>query len=265
MERVPNKIKLGTQTNAWAIDTSKIETLYAVLDRIRDLGFKGFETGYRNLESATDNAGPVRTRLDSTGLMFFGIHVFLREYDEKTRLAPEALYSKVVDIGSALGAQHLILSGSPCRSDTDLANKAAGLNHAGEVSARRGLSVAYHNHAPEFQRREHEIKYLIENTDPKLVGFVVDAGHAFRAGADLPTFLAAHAGRIAGVHLRDSRLGSEVPLGTGDFPLQATANALRRAAWRGWALLEEERVDGSKPGDAAIVPAMSALEEAFPS
>jgi hypothetical protein len=45
MERVPNNINLGTQTNARGIDTNKLETFYAVLDRIRDLGFKGFETG----------------------------------------------------------------------------------------------------------------------------------------------------------------------------------------------------------------------------
>ena len=43
MERVPNNINLGTQTNARGIDTNKLETFYAVLDRIRDLGFKGFK------------------------------------------------------------------------------------------------------------------------------------------------------------------------------------------------------------------------------
>jgi len=120
------------------------------------------------------------------------------------------------------------------------------------VCLRRGLSAAYHNHAPEFQSNEREIKYLIENTDPKLVHFVIDAGHALGAGADVPAFLNAHASRIAGVHLRDSRLGREVPLAKGDFPLHATANALRGAGWRGWALLEEERVDGSKLGGAAV-------------
>lgn len=262
---VPNRIQLGTQTNAWTIDPNPIETFYSVLDRIRDLGFKGFETGYRKFQSATENLSAVRARLESTGLTFFGIHIFLGEYDGTTKIAPEALYSKVVDIGSALGAQYLILSGSPCKSDTDLANKAAGLNHAGEVASRKGLVAAYHNHAPEFQNSNREIKYLIENTDSKSVTFVVDAGHAFRAGADVPTFLAGHAARVAGVHLRDSKRGSEVPLAEGEFPLQTTASALRSAGWRGWALLEEERADGSKPGDAAIVPALTALRGAFPS
>jgi inosose dehydratase len=87
-----------------------------VLERIRELGFKGFETGYRNLQPAADNLGAVRSRLDSIGLTFFGIHIFLPEYHKTTHLAPEALYTEVVDIGSVLGAQYLILSGAPCES-----------------------------------------------------------------------------------------------------------------------------------------------------
>ena len=259
------KIQLGTQTNAWAIDPDQIGTLYSVLRRINELGFKGFETGYRNFQSVTGDLKPVQAHLESTGLTFFGIHIFLLNYDEKTHIAPEVLYTKVIETGSALGAKHLILSGSPCQSESDLANKAAGLNHAGRIAFESGLSVAYHNHSPEFQKGEREIRYLIENTDAKAVGFVVDAGHAFRAGADVPSFLSTHASRVIGVHLRDSRNGQEVPLGEGDFPLEATARALRDANWSGWALLEEERTDGSKPGDAAIVPAFQALRRAFPA
>lgn len=262
---VPETIRIGAQTNAWAIDPNKIDTFYVVLGRIRELGFTGFETGFRNFQSVTDNLAPVRERIASTGLTFFGIHIFLLSYDTTTHIAPAELYEKVVATGAALGAKHLILSGSPCLSSMELANKTAGLNEAGRVAAQQGLRVAYHNHAPEFANKEHEIRFLIANTDPKLVSFVVDAGHAFRAGADVPSFLAEQSNRIVGVHFRDSSDGREVPLGQGQFPLIAAADALHRVRWHGWALLEEERVDGSKPGDAAIVPAVAALRRAFPS
>lgn len=262
---VPGQIQLGTQTNAWPINPDQVGTLYSVLGQIKELGFNGFETGFRNFQSATGNLRPVRAHLASSGLTFFGIHIFLINYDENTHIAPEVLYAKVIETGSALGAKHLILSGSPCQSDSDLANKAAGLNHAGTIALESGLSVAYHNHSPEFQNGEREIRYLIENTDAKAVSFVVDAGHAFRAGADVPLFLSTYASRVIGVHLRDSKKGQEVPLGEGDFPLAATARALRDANWSGWALLEEERTDGSKPANAAIVPAFNALRRAFPA
>ncbi len=261
---MPGKIQLGTQTNAWAINPDQIDTLYSVLRQIDHLGFNGFETGFRNFQSVTGNLKAVHAHLESNGLTFFGIHIFLPHYDEKTHISPEVLYTKVIETGSALGAKHLILSGSPCQSASDLANKAAALNHAGTIALENGLSVAYHNHSPEFQNGEREIRYLIENTDAKGVSFVVDAGHAFRAGGDVPLFLSNYASRVIGVHLRDSKNGQEVPLGEGDFPLEATAHALRNANWSGWALLEEERTDGSKPGNTAIVPAFNALRRAFP-
>lgn len=253
------RIRFGTQTNAWAIDPNRIENLYGVLDRIRELEFEGFETGFRNFQSVAGDLLAVRRRIESTGLTFFGIHVFLPTYDQKTHLAPASLYEKVLQTGAALGAKHLIVSGSPCESKMELASKVAALNEAGAAAASTGLSVAYHNHAPEFANNQHEIQYLIGNTDPKLVGFLLDAGHAFRAGVDLPSFLLQYADRIAGVHLRDSKDGREVPFGEGEFPRAEVADAMRRANWSGWALLEEERVDGSKPGDAAIVPALAAL------
>jgi hypothetical protein len=75
----------------------------------------------------------------------------------------------------------------------------------------------------------------------------VDAGHAFRAGTDVAKFLAIHAGRIAGVHLRDSRRGSEVPIGSGESPLQTSANALCGAAWQGWSRQHGNRwITGTK-------------------
>jgi hypothetical protein len=38
---------------------------------------------------------------------------------------------------------------------------------------------------------------------------------------------------------------------------------LRQNHWSGWALAEEERLDGSKPGNAAAAPAIAALHKAF--
>jgi inosose dehydratase len=260
---VPAQIQLGTQTNAWAVNPDQIGTLYSVLQKIDQLGFSGFETGFRNFQSVTNNLKLVRAHLESSGLIFFGIHIFLTNYDKTTHIAPEVLYTEAIETGSALSAKHLILSGSPCQSKSDLANKATALNRAGTIAFESGLRVAYHNHSPEFQNGEREIRHLIENTDAKVVSFVMDAGHAFRAGADVPLFLSTYASRVIGVHLRDSKNGQEVPLGQGDFPLEATSRALRNANWSGWAMLEEERTDGSKPGDTAIVPAFNALRRAF--
>jgi sugar phosphate isomerase/epimerase len=64
------------------------------------------------------------------------------------------------------------------------------------------------------------------------------------------------------MHLRDYKNGEQVPLGGGDFPLQAVVEVIRQTGWSGWVLNEEERLT-SRPGDSAVKPARDALFKAF--
>jgi inosose dehydratase len=257
-------ISLGCQTNAWPVDPAHFDSLLSVLGKIHELGFAGFETGFRNLQSEADHPESARQRISAYGLQFFGVHIFLSRYDEKTHIASAELYEKVAQTGAALGAQRLLLSGAPVGTDDDLARKVEGLHHAGAVAKKLGMTLAYHNHGKEFANSAWEYEGLLRLTDPKLVGFLLDAGHAFRAGADVPVLVAKNHRRIIGLHLRDFRDGKQVPLGAGDFPLAQVAAVLKKTGWQGWALAEEEREDGSKPGESAAGPAIAALRKQFP-
>ena len=252
-------ITLGCQTNAWQVDPQRFDSLVAVLQKIRELGFAGFETGFRNLQSQD----AARHTIESTGLQFFGVHIFLSKYDARTHIAPAELYERVVKTGAALGAQRLILTGAPASTEAELADKATALDHAGMFARKSGLTLAYHNHDKEFGNAAWEMQGLLRRTDPALTHFLLDAGHAFQGGADVPAFLEDAHRRIIGLHLRDFREGRQVPLGSGDFPLRQVAATLKRAGWQGWVLAEEEREDGSKPGEQAIRPAMAALHQYF--
>jgi sugar phosphate isomerase/epimerase len=257
------RFSIGCQTNAWPVDPQNFDSLLAVLQKIREFGGAGFETGFRNLQSQAGQTGEARKKIESTGLRFFGVHIFLPEYDPHTDIAPAELYREVAETGAALGAERLILSGAPASSGPALTGKAAAINLAGEFAKGQGLQLAYHNHDKEFRNSEWEIRGLLRRTDPALVNFLLDAGHAFRGAADVPVFLEENHHRIIGLHLRDFRQGHQVPLGAGDFPLPQVAATLRRVGWHGWVLAEEEREDGSKPGEASIRPALEALKRYF--
>ena len=256
-------ISFGSQTNAWPVNPENFDTLIETLDRIRQIGFTGFETGFRNLEKTKNQIPAARKRIEETGLVFYGVHIFLRHYDEQTGIAPAELYQDVIRNGTALGARHLILSGHASSSVEKAQRKASALNEAGKFAKALGASVAYHNHSAEFDRGGEEIQTLLASTDPSLVGFLVDAGHAFLGGVDVPTFLQENAGRVVGLHLRAFLNGTQVPLGQGIFSLGAVASTLKADRWTGWVLTEEERTDGSKPGDSAVRPACEALQKAF--
>jgi len=263
--RLAPGIQLGAQTNAWAIDPNSLDSFLSVLDQIRQVGYSGFETGFFNLINQFDSPEDARRRIAATGLTFFGIHIaipFTRD-DPATKLPPSSLYERVAHGGLALGAKTLIFSGAPAATEQELKQKVEGLNTAGRFAKGLGLQFAYHNHWWEFQSKIGEIEALYTQTDPSEVSFLLDAGHAYRGGADVPQFLREHHRRIIALHLRDYKDGKLVPLGEGTFPLAEVAATLRQVRWKGWALNEEEREDGTKGGLSYIEPAYKALRGAF--
>jgi sugar phosphate isomerase/epimerase len=263
-------IKIGCQTNAWRIDPKDFNQVLAVLERLKELGFEGFETGFRNVQGQFENVDDARRKIEKTGLQFFGAHIFLEKYDPQTHIPPLALISAVAKGAAKLGAQRVIVSGANLSDLSDresgIRAKATALNLAGEVCILHGLKLAYHNHSPEFTKtasKNLEIEDLIAKTDSASVDFIIDCGWAFRAKTDLPAFFARNHKRIAGLHLRDFKGDEQVPLGLGDFPIKAVVDAINRAQWSGWVLNEEERLSGEKPGEKAVGPARETLRTVF--
>ncbi|MCX6553049.1 MAG: sugar phosphate isomerase/epimerase [Acidobacteria bacterium] len=260
--------RIGCQTNAWAFLPGDFAKFLEVLGAQKSLGFEGFETSFRNVQGQYADAPAARVRLEQTGLAFFGVHIFLNEYDPQTRIAPMDLVRATADGGAALGAQRLIVSGAGLVKDgkvarEDVDRKVAGLQEAARYCRDRKLAFAYHNHGPEFAAGAAELTALIERTDPALVSFLIDCGWAYRAGVDLAGFFTAHQTRIAGLHLRDFKGEQQVPLGLGEVDWAPLASAVRKAGWDGWVLAEEERADGSKPGATAAAPARDTLRKLF--
>ena len=155
-------MRLGAQTNAWAIDLQNLDSLLAVLSEIKRIGYAGFETGFINLIHQFDAPGDARRRIAEAGLVFTGIHIFLppEKWDPVTKLPPASLYEKVAHGGIDLGAQRLIFSGAPAATDDELKRKIEALNAAGRFANSLGLQFSYHNHWWEFQSKVGEIEAL---------------------------------------------------------------------------------------------------------
>lgn len=259
---VAGQIHFGCQTNAWAINPRDFANVLGVIQKIKNYGYEGFETGFANVQGQFEHAAEAKRQIDAIGARFFGVHIFLLQYDPVTSVAPAELYERVGAGGAKLGAERLILSGTPPRDDAGKKRKVEALNRAGAFAAGLGLKLAYHNHAAEAKNNCAELEYLMQGTDPAKVWFLLDAGHAFEGGGDVPAIIRRHHARLTGIHLRDFKNGEQVPLGSGDFPLKAVVEAIRQTGWSGWVLNEEERLT-SKPGDSAVKPASEAMFKAF--
>lgn len=260
--------RFGCQTNAWAINPGDFESFLEVLGRIKALGFEAFETSFRNVASQYENAEAAKARMAKIGLEFYGVHIFLFEYDRETHIPAFDFIKTTADGAAALGAQRLIVSGAGVARDGKvdaavLGKKVAGLNAAGNYCRGKGLKFAYHNHGPEVASGGAEIEGLIAQTHPATVEFLIDCGHAYRAGVNLADFFTKHRRRIGGLHLRDFKGQPQVPLGLGEVDWKPLAAAVKKASWNGWILAEEDYADGSKPGDSAVGPARNTLRKLF--
>jgi len=260
-------IHLGAQTNAWPIDTKSVESFVTVLQEIKRTGYEGFETGYFNVEQHMDNLPALRGQIEATGLTFFGLHIAIGKdkCDPETLLPSASLYEQMAPVAKTLGAHHWILSGIAAKDPSQIPGKVAGLLTAAEYADRIGLPLLYHNHWWEFANGGVEADALLEGTQRSSVRFLFDAGHAFRAGADVPKFLQAHHSRIGALHLRDYQNGKQVPLGRGTFPLADVVGILRQTSWSGWLINEEDSDGKQKLGSDVIEPAFQALHKAVTS
>lgn len=124
-----------------------------------------------------------------------------------------------------------------------------------------GLPVAFHPHGGTYVENPGEVEALLAHTDPELVGLCLDTGHLLFGGGDPVDVARRHASRVRHVHLKDvdaSRLrgllaqgltyaqaakqGVFVELGTGSVDLPEIAARLREAGYRGWLVVEQDRV-----------------------
>lgn len=259
----------GCQANGWDLDPNRFDLLLTALKEMKELGFQGFETNIRFLQPQLGRLAEAKAALDAIGLEFVGAHTGLGNYQVAGLEKAAADIAKLAGQARQFGAKALVVSGSGLSQDGEFASKAIEtkvrmMNLAGRACADAGITMAYHNHQPEFRKNAAEESGLVKGTDPKLVSLMLDIGHAWLVDPEVISFFAANHTRVFGLHVRDFHNRVSVPLGQGEFPLKVLAETIRKIGWRGWLIDEEERPDEPhKPGKAATGPSRKTMKEVF--
>jgi sugar phosphate isomerase/epimerase len=235
---------VACQANAWQIKPGDFQELLKRVADMKRLGFEAFECNVRFVEGQFANAKEARRQIQDTGMTFYGTHTGLGQ-------KPEYL-DRSVEGAASLGAKRFAVSGAGGVGIKDRKLDQEALNKKVEAITRlakrcrgAGLRLVYHNHGMEFTAGGAEIEALFTRTDPELVFFLLDVGHAFREKADVVAFVARHYQRIDALHLRDIRGKQQVPLGQGELDFVALAAAVRKTGWHGWLTVEEENLSKS--------------------
>ncbi|MDR2159073.1 MAG: myo-inosose-2 dehydratase [Treponema sp.] len=135
-----------------------------------------------------------------------------------------------------------------------------GLNKLGKKAADKGMKLTYHHHMGTGVQTAAEIDRLMENTDPALLGLLYDTGHLVFAGEDHLAVLDKWIKRIGHVHLKDMRpairkkavrekwsflqavkAGVFTVPGDGSIDFVPVFQALKKARYRGWWVVEAEQ------------------------
>ncbi len=269
MPAAPKAPRAGCQANGWNLDPAHFDLLLAAIRDMKELGFEGYETNIRFLQPQLSRVPEVRAALDAIGLEFIAAHTSLPDYEKLGLDKAGDFITKTADQARQFGAHALVVSHkglSPSGEFTApaLERKAQMLNLAGRRCADAGLTLAYHNHQPEFRNHAAEENGLLRSTDPKLVFLMLDIGHAWLADPDAIAVFASHPERAFGLHVRDFHNRVSVPLGEGEFPLKELAQVIRKTGWSGWLIDEEERPnEADKPGKKATGPSRKMMKEIF--
>jgi inosose dehydratase len=255
-----------------------------VLAAIASAGYEGTELGPAGYLGDRET---LATRLEGAGLALVGAYIPIR-FSEPEHW-PEDLDAmtatlELLAVGGHEARPVLADAGSPERlanpgrgvSDAALGldeggwrRLANGVSRAAELARSHGFEPTFHHHTGTYVEAPWEIERLLDLTDMHLL---LDTGHLLLGGGDPVQALRDWGSRVNHVHVKDVRMtvleavvsdradmeeawrrGVFCELGEGDVDLDGFFRALSESGYRGWLVVEQDRIlkPDEKASDAA--------------
>ena len=256
-----------------------------VLQEVSGLGLHAIELGPAGFLPADPQL--LRARLGSHGLELIGgfvpvvLHVPARLEQELVAV------TEVADLLASASAEVLVLAADSAETgyerseqldDREWTQLAQGVERVEELAGTRGLRVALHPHYGTAVESRSDIERVLESSP---VALCLDTGHLMVAGMDVIEVAKSFSERIEHVHLKDADSGlSQLvhsgalgyqeavargmyrPLGRGGIDIQSVVAILQGSGYRGWLVLEQDRVLSKQPpkGGGPIIDARAGVD-----
>lgn len=218
---LPKKVKdIGIQV--YTLRDLMAKDLVGTLQKVADIGYKNIELfGYGEGKYFGKSIAEMRKITDDLGLKVVSAH-YLSGQGSNAWGTPVNQWEKAVEDAAKMGQKYMtvaFLLPDERKSLSDYKKVADLLNKAGEVTAKYGITMAYHNHDFEFIPLEGQVPMdvLLKNTQADLVKFELDIYWIKKAGLDPIQFFKQNKGRVPLWHVKDmeKESGDFAPVGDG--------------------------------------------------
>lgn len=225
--------------------------LDAGLAEVKRSGMDGLEA----ILGSPDQVTQIVPLLKKHGLAMRSCYTSAVLYDPA---AAAASIERVVEIASkakeAIDVQIVVVDPAPLRgaekSEEQLATQAAAMTQLGSRLAQRGMTLAYHFHAPAWASGGREFHHVMAQTDPEFVKLCLDTHWVYRGSGNnvqqVYEVIERYGKRTAELHLRQSKEGVWTEyLTDGDIDYRKVARGLRALGVEPLLVLEQAVEQGT--------------------
>ncbi|MBZ5858040.1 TIM barrel protein [Flavihumibacter profundi] len=280
------KIKIANAPCSWGVLEFELEGeamgYQQVLDEIAATGYAGTELG--DWGFMPTDPGQLRAAIQQRNLELLGAFVPVALSDESAHAEgiERALKTAGLMHGAGYADAFIVLADN--NGTVPERTRNAGRVQAGQllplaqyktiakgadalalaVKEKYGMRTVFHHHGAGYVETPQEIDWLLEFTDPQLVGLCFDTGHyRLGGGADPLAALEKYYSRVWHVHFKDFnpevammsavnnwdyfesvRNGIFCELGKGDVPFEAISKFLDSRNYEGWIVVEQDVLPG---------------------
>jgi len=278
-------IKIANAPCSWGVLEFDLEGKAAgseqVLNEIHETGYEGTELGDWGFMPTVPEE--LRKELDKRSLEMVGafVPVFLKDQSRHAAGAETAVRTAKLMANAGFPEAFIVLADENgnikertmnagrvtptmglCMDEWKVFAEGADLV-AREVKTQTGLRTVFHHHCAGYVETASEIDTLLANTDPALVGLVLDMGHYMFGGGDPLSALKKHGSRIWHIHFKDCHPeiaaksrnegwdyfksvanGVFCELGKGAVDFKSIVKELDNQNYSGWIVVEQDVLPG---------------------
>lgn len=223
------------------ITADNFDALLASLRQAQTLGYAGYSTAMRILQTQSGRMEEVRAQLSEIALDLIGVRSSLPKYAE---LGVERALDEIARLAMAakqFGARSLFLHSAGIATDgkfkqEDLDAKAKFFDQSAKRCKETGIIFVYRTQEAEFQNSAAEIGGLIEKTDKNIVYFDLDLMRAASVYPEAVSVFGDNPSRV---------FAMEAPFGDAQIKVHELAAAVKRTRWISW-LIEGTPIEASR-------------------